>query len=569
MKAIDPKFLEKSRVAFTSNAAMSLAEIRAKVALMPATASRRDMLSALDTLARLYEKPLEVIPADGRHLRRMLKDGCAARFGVSSKRLANIASLVAGAVRTYGNGPEPVTKRIPLTDGWTALLGTISRPKRRMALHRLACFCSYMGIEPSQVDEEVLLGFYGALDAEDLVKDPKRILKATIANWNMCGREVPRWPPIKLASPFKTTPYTLPLASFPVSFQADVAAWVQRVSKPDVFDPTALRKPLKPSTIAGYIVTIRRFASALVHRGAAPLEGLNSLADLFTGDRFKQGLTYFVERDGGVANQHLVSLAHDLKNIAKYHCKVPLEVLGAITGICTNLDNQVERRLSEKVRQRLRQFDDPENVKRLLELPSAERARGLKCQNPICQAKFMERALAIDILIHTCLRIENLRTINLTTDIYVANGKSYLTIAGERVKNGSRLDFELPDAVGEALAEFLELYRPRLATLKSPFLFVGQGGGARSHGALRTAITTCVEKRTGLKMHVHLFRHTIGKIVVERDPGAYAAFSQHVGHKRLDTTLRNYLGTETKAAGRHVNSLLSKALLDAKEKSNG
>lgn len=226
------------------------------------------------------------------------------------------------------------------------------------------------------------------------------------------------------------------------------------------------------------------------------------------------------------------------------------------------------RQLSETVRQRLRQFDDPENVRRLLELPATERARGLKCKNAIRQAKAMERALAIELLIHTCLRIENLRTINLETDVYIANGKSYLTIAGDRVKNGRQLDFELPEPLAEAFATFIEVYRPRLRPGKNPYLFTGVKDGPRSHGAMRTAITECVEKRTGLKIHVHLFRHVIGKIIVEQDPGAYAAFSQHLGHKRLDTTLSNYLGTETKAAGRHVNGLLTKALIDARDKSD-
>ena len=136
MKAIDPKFLEKSRTVFTSNAAMSLADIRAKVALTPASAARRDTLSALDSLARFYEKPLATIPADGRHLRGLLRDGSPVRFGVSAKRFANVASLIAGAVRTHGNGPQPITKRIPLTERWTTLLGTISRPQRRIRGHR-------------------------------------------------------------------------------------------------------------------------------------------------------------------------------------------------------------------------------------------------------------------------------------------------------------------------------------------------------------------------------------------------------------------------------------------------
>ncbi|MCA0201926.1 MAG: site-specific integrase [Proteobacteria bacterium] len=568
MKAIDPKFLEKSRTVFTSNADTTLAEIRAKVALTPASAARRDTLSALDSFARFSERPLATIPANPRHLRGMLRDHSAARFGVSDKRMANIASLITSAVRAHGAGRQPVTTRIPLTDAWNTLLSTVSRRQRRMALYRLASFCSHMGVAPTEVTKDVLIGFYEALEAEELVKHPKNVVKFTIANWNMCSREVPGWPAVKLHSPFQSTPYTLPLTSFPTSFQADVAAWVDRASKPDVFDPTALKKPLKASTIAGYIMTIRRFASALVHRGVVAQANLNSLTDFFSGDRFKQGLTFFVERDGGAVTRHLVALATDLRNIAKHYCKLAPGPLSVVTGICNNLDNQVRKELSETVRRRLRQFDDPENVKRLLSLPAEERARGLKCKNLVRQARFMERALTIDILIHCCLRIQNLRTINLETDVYTANGKSYLTISAERVKNGRHLDFELPEPVAEVLADFLTIYRPRLASPDSPYLFAGDEGGPRSHGAMREALTKCIKQRTGLEMHPHLFRHTIGKIVVEQDPGAYAAFSQHLGHKRLDTTLSNYLGTETKAAGRHVNGLLTKAMGKAKDALN-
>lgn len=569
MKISNPEFLKKSGSVFTSHAAQSLADIRAKVAATPTSTARRDTLSALDSVERVFGKPLAMIPADGQRLRQLFKGGCAVTFEISDKRYANIRSLVASAVRTHGNGPEPITKRIPLTEDWERLLSFIARPQRRMALYRLACFCSHMGIGPLQVGPDALVGFHEALDAEDVVKHPNKVLKATIANWNMCGREVTDWPAIKLASPFRATPYTFPLSAFPLSFQDDIAAWVNRVSKPNVFEANGLKKPLKQITVDGYIMTIRRFASALVHRKVLPLEKIESLGILFIEGRFKEGLTFFVERAEGRVTAHIAGLAQDIRNIAKHHCKAGPETLNALTGICNNLDSLAGRELSEKVRKRLRQFDDPENKRRLLELPAAERARGLKCKSPIRQAKFMERALAVDLFIHCCLRIKNLRSIHLETDIYVANGKSYLTFKAESVKNGRRLDFELPELLAAALTEFLGVYRPRLQPGTNPYLFAGTEGRPKSYGALHAAVTGCLKKRAGLEMHPHLFRHAIGKFVVEQDPGAYAAFSQHLGHARMDTTLSNYLGTETKAAGRHVNGLLTKALAEAKDKTNG
>jgi len=569
MNKIDPDFLVHSRKAFLANAPASLKDIRDKVAAEALGTVRRDTLSAFDTLERLIGRPLCTVRADPKTLRHTLRSRAGLELGLSNKRYANICSCITSAVRTYGAAVPPMTQRIPLSSAWEKLLERVEPTPRRMALYRLACFCSYMGIAPESVNGVTLEGFYEALDAEEVVKHPKKVMKHTIAHWNMCRKAVSGWPDFKLASPSRATPYTLPLAAFPLSFQEDVAKWVNRVSTPNVFDPKALKKPLKQPTIDGYIMTIRRFASALVHRKAVSLDQIEALGVLLINDRFEQGLTFFVERAQGKVTAHIAGLAHDMANIATHHCKLTSDALNVITGICNNLDGLVGRQLSEKVRRRLRQFDDPENKKRLLELPTEERARGLKCKSPVRQARFMERALAIDLLIHFCLRIKNLRTINLETNIYVANGKAYLTFKGENVKNGRQLDFELPDSVAAALAEYLEIYRPRLQPGSNPHLFAGAKGGPKSHGAMRTAITECLKKRAGLEMHPHLFRHAIGKIVVEQDPGAYAAFSQHLGHARLDTTLSNYLGTETKSAGRHVNGLLTKALAEAKDKSNG
>ena len=57
-----------------------------------------------------------------------------------------------------------------------------------------------------------------------------------------------------------------------------------------------------------------------------------------------------------------------------------------------------------------------------------------------------------------------------------------------------------------------------------------------------------------------IIRHAIAKIVIDRDPGAYLAISRVLGHASLNTTLGHYLGTETKAAARHIDRLLTDAM---------
>ena len=55
MNKISPDFLARSRDAFASNRGMSLQDLRDRVAERAAGIARRDLLSALDTIARLHE----------------------------------------------------------------------------------------------------------------------------------------------------------------------------------------------------------------------------------------------------------------------------------------------------------------------------------------------------------------------------------------------------------------------------------------------------------------------------------------------------------------------------------
>ena len=169
-------------------------------------------------------------------MRTVLDGLSAARLGVTEKRLANIRSLVTKAVERFGQRRTWVTKEIPLSPAWQDLLARIEGKEHRWGLGRLACYGTVKGIDPARGHRRDAPRLLAALEAEELVKDPRGLLKHTIAVWNMCRKRVPGWPELVLASPFKTTPAMLPLEAFPASFQADVAR---------------LRGPHAPSRSAG------------------------------------------------------------------------------------------------------------------------------------------------------------------------------------------------------------------------------------------------------------------------------------------------------------------------------
>lgn len=169
----------------------------------------------------------------------------------------------------------------------------------------------------------------------------------------------------------------------------------------------------------------------------------------------------------------------------------------------------------------------------------------------------METAAALSLLVHCGLRGRTLRTLELHDFRWMARGRCQLHIPGSKTKNGRPLEYELDVETASIIKNFLAKYRSQLPGAGGPYLFPGSGGGPRSKNAMYDAIRTTARRQAGLEMNPHLFRHATAKIAVEADPGAYLSVSRVLGHTSMTTTLSNYLGTESKAAGKHLDKLLT------------
>jgi integrase len=468
--------------------------------------------------------------------------------------------LVVGAVDRFGMKRTRLTSRVPLGSDWAELLARVENKTYLQGVKRLAHYCSALGIAPDEVRSEILIGLHEALVDECMTKEPRKVIKHTIAMWNHFGRTIPEWPRAILGSPFATEPDTLPLERFPESFRSDVTRWTERVGSPHPLDPEAPVRALKPATIKSYVVFFRRFASALVRREVLAITEVTSLAVFFERDNFREGLRHFLAPDpaaGETANAYRI--AQKLSHVARHYVQVEAGAQKGIDLLCRRLDPNEPRVMGRRNRDRLDQFDDAENVGKLLAFPEAEAARALKLRNAARRARGIERALAVSLLIFTGLRIKNLRHIRHAEDIRRSNGRAELKVAAANVKNGQALEFELQPETLALLDLFLAEHRTNLPGSGGPYLFPGMDEGPKSDNAMRAAVSEPVWKHCGLTVSPHLYRHIIAKIVVERDPGMYIAVSRHLGHRSMSTTLGSYLGTETRAAGRRLGRLLTEA----------
>ena len=68
--------------------------------------------------------------------------------------------------------------------------------------------------------------------------------------------------------------------------------------------------------------------------------------------------------------------------IAIHYCRVDDAARAELARICKRLDDRKPHQLTPRNRERLRQFDDPDKIARLLAFPQEERARGLRRRTP-------------------------------------------------------------------------------------------------------------------------------------------------------------------------------------------
>ena len=244
---------------------------------------RRDLISAVNTTARLLNRNVAELPADMATLRERLAGIHHVQAGMSAKRLANVKSDLAAALRVADAAIPKPSHEIVRTPEWDAFLGSLNPPWERFCLVRLANYCSANSLSPSDVDDQVIAQFRHHLSEASLAKDPDKTWKRTAQAWNRCVERVGLDLAV-LSTPDSDRHRAIPLDQYPVSFQEDLDAWIKRLSNPEFWTGEGPAKPLRPVSLRNVRATIRQFASALVARGR-PIEEITSLATLVEFER--------------------------------------------------------------------------------------------------------------------------------------------------------------------------------------------------------------------------------------------------------------------------------------------
>jgi hypothetical protein len=183
-----------------------------------------------------------------------------------------------------------------------------------------------------------------------------------------------------------------------LSFQIQLAVWKENLVDPDPMDLDQHEKALRPATVAWKINLLMRFASILVRSGKLKASEITDFSILLNLENFKAGVRAYRARFDNKQSSYVGSIATTLLGIARHQCSLEIDHLEQITAITKRLQPKKADPLTPRNRERLSQFDNPQNVVKLLAFPMEERARGLKTKNPERRAKYIERALMAALL---------------------------------------------------------------------------------------------------------------------------------------------------------------------------
>ena len=518
----------------------------------------RDMKSALRTVARLVGRPPERVPANINWLHTRLLKVAPKAHNITPKRLANIKSDAIKALELVGCSRARADWLRSPSLPWQTLIDQIPDQHDRWRLAQLARYCSALGIEPEAVSDAQVQGLLTTLIEESFQVNPRRKVADAIRAWNRMRNEIAGWPAATL-SPLPPTkvPWTIPIEQFSLSFQEDVARWIDRLTKPDLLDDDGPAKPLRPATIKHRRFQLREAASALVHSGM-PIEQVTSLAVLVDFDNVKRALRWMMARFDDKPTEAIKGVAVCLQAVARHHLKGDVAQLKAFSGLVKRLARDADG-LREKNRLRLLQLDDPQNMAKLLHLPAALVKKAHQMRNPRRAALTLQAALAIEILLNAPMRIGNLSALHIDRHLRpIGRGRAreiHIHVPATEVKNEKALNYILPPRVNTLVEIYLATARPVLEGSPSEYLFPAQNGGPKTPNSLSDLIKVTIREHIGLDINAHLFRSIAGKIHSLVQPGDFVTLS-HVLNNELRTAMKAYAQFEQQASIEHYQASL-------------
>lgn len=526
----------------------------------PVVARRRgQLLTSLRRLSKHAAVNPDVVPFVPPVLRNLSTQLTPATTGLSKKSLQNdqsnlrflLGHLNLGGLTQY---------RLPLSGEHEQLMLRLTDRHERAGLSRFLRYACCNRIAVAQVDDTVSEAFRRALAEEGLIKQPEQTWRMAIRTWNKIAS---RWPELGLQSleyPSNRRGWALRWSEFPGTLVSDVERYFERHSvEGDIFDPQAPDVILKPRTIETQRDWLRVLASAAVRSGI-PVEDLASIERLVQPETVAQALRWLVSQRNTPVTEYIKMLAVQAQTVARRVCALTDPELAELSALVGRLHRRTSKPGDASTRlERLRQFEDPANLSRMLAL-SDHVVRTVRSRRKTIRRDPLDVALALahELLLVTCMRCGNIAALDLDRHfIWAGKDRCLIRIPGDEVKNGDPLHKELPPHVVTLLRMYLNDYRPTFPESEtSPWLFPGRKGQHKLRSSLSDQYRKFLQEWVGIDANPHLIRSFAHMLYTEHHPEGGEVMRRQLGHRSDAVRLKHYADPRSRAANRAYLELL-------------
>jgi hypothetical protein len=460
----------------------------------------RDLRSAVRRVARFMGAEPSEVPLELGVISQRFAGSIPIAGAWKPKTLVNLRSDFMAAVRASGIRPTHPARH-PLSSKWQKLLSAAASKRTQIGLSRFARWCSSNTIEPEQVSDTVLGNFMGAVHQSTLHRRPNALHRNVALIWNAIAQKSDSaLQPLSVPT-FRASVRRIDLSLLPKSFRDELDRYCDWCSGDNPFAANARSRPLAPQTVNLQRNHIRAAVTALVESGISP-DTTISLRDLVTIDNFKRILRRRHEMVGGRENVFNRDLARTLIEIARRWLKVDAPVLDELKRLASKIPVPLPG-LTDKNKARLRQFDDPENLRRLIELPHRLWAEVRRDKKPNFRTMVKaQAALAIGLPSYMTIRPQNIWALEFDKHIFLHEGwgaTSTLELPAAEVKNRDEAAFDIPDHLAKMLLEYRNRLVPKVIGRRPNRLFIKADGSGKTQWAVAWLIRTVLRRRLGLQ----------------------------------------------------------------------
>jgi integrase len=522
--------------------------------------TRRHWGCSARQIARWLDRPAAVIPARLNAVEVPLRQLHHVRVGVTAKTLANHRSNVRAALRWFGKEQDVPRHGIRLSADWTAFRGKVGRPLRDR-LYSLFRFCSFRGISPGSVDDQVFDDYWRYRADTSALESSNSGRRSTARAWNACMGAIDDWPLQRLTEPPIMAKAGPAWEDFPESLRTDIDGYLGGLAKPHRSFSGSRIRPCKASTIHTRRAELMAVARMAVRLGV-PINSLTSLAALLHPEVVEPVIEAYWQKNGNEPKVFTIDLGTKLLGIARQIGGLDQAAIDRLDEIRAALEDYRRSGLTPKNLQLIRQVLTEGIWSEVVSLPGVlmQQARLAKDHAPIKAAVTAQLAVAIAILTFAPIRVSNLMSIELGKNLIKPGGLNspyWLVFEHYDVKNRVDLNFKFDQPLTDLIDEYIHEFRPTvLRGTNASWLFPGEGGKPKTTSGFSLQMIKRIQKAIGLRITPHQFRHAAAAIYLKHRPGDYETVRRLLGHRSIRTTIAFYCGLQTTQATEQFGNLI-------------